>query len=189
MIETLSMTLIVIFCVLIFLAQVAGVASFVMLLLQSRKVVALQAEVVVLKNDLTTTKNELKTEIATLKTASDASKDDVIKGQFQIAELLNQTLKSNVDYLNKVAKEIVDSNFDAITKNTDDVLKLNTANSQKVFDAVVVMIQMMNGLMAALGYRPSAPAPDSGLQDPERGQNYGVPPAPNDQDGLTFARA
>lgn len=170
MIETLGTTLIVIFCVMIFMAQAAGIATFVILLSRGKRITALESE------------------LAAAKVKIDASKTEIIDGQFKLAELVATGLKANTDYLNKVAKEMVDSNFDLVTKNTDDVLKLNTSNSQKVYDALVVLIQMTNGLMTALGYRPSASAPDSGLQEPKRGPNYGQPPAPGDLDDLTFAR-
>jgi hypothetical protein len=172
MIETLSTTLIVIFCVLIFLAQAAGITSFAMLILMMRRNGVLAGEVASLKADVALAKAE------------------IVDGQFKLAELETQGLKAATEYLNKVGKEVVDSNFDAINKNTEDVLKLNTENSQKVYDALVILIQMMNGLMSAMGYRPSAPVPDSGLEDPKGGASYNKPPAQDvrQQEGLTFTR-
>ena len=120
------------------------------------------------------------------KAARDKDKAELIDGQFKLAELGTQGIKANADYLNTTSKNVIDSTFDLVTKNTDDVLKLGTENSQKVYDALVVLIQMTNGLMSALGYRPTAP--DPGLEEPRRGPNYGQPPAPTEQDGLTFTK-
>ncbi len=167
MIETLGTTLIVIFCVLIFIAQLAGAASFVMLILQGRKLksLGLKLEEAKLQHDI---------DVIQLINA----KSELIDGQFKLAELNTKGITAITEFVNKSAKEMVDSNFDAIEKNTEDVLKLNTQNSQKVYDAIVIMIQLMNGLMTALGYRPSVSVPESGLEDPKKGQNYGAPPAP-----------
>jgi len=196
----LSTTLIVIAAVLFVIVQSLGVAGFAMLLMQGRRIKELTD-----KNASLTNANEkltrgqrimgkllAKVRKSQLKSVAARATDKtelvnlMTEGQFKLAELMTTGFKANADYMNAVSKAATDSNFDLVTKNTDDVLKLNTTNSQKVYDAMVVLIQMMNGLMTALGYRPAAP--ESGLQEPKRGQNYGQPPAPEDQDGLTFAK-
>jgi predicted SnoaL-like aldol condensation-catalyzing enzyme len=205
----ISTTLIVIAAVLFVIVQGLGVASFVMLLMQGRRMKELtdknaslvgeneklkrgQRVLGKLVNKLRHT--QLKQAAARAKDKAEmvkffeAHKTEVVDGQMKMAELFTTGMKASTEYLNTVSKAITDSIFDAVNKNTEDVLKLNTENSQKVYDATVIMIQMMNGLMTAMGYRPSAPVPESGLEDPKRGQNYNKPPAPVDEDGLTYAK-
>lgn len=204
-----STTLIVIAAVLFVIVQGLGVASFVMLLTQGRRMkeltdknAALAGENDKLKRGQRVLgklvgklrKTQLKqaasraTDKAELVKFIEAHKTELVEGQMKTAELLTTGLKASTEYLNTVAKAVTDSTFDCVNKNTEDVLKLNTENSQKVYDAMVILIQMMNGLMTAMGYRPTAPVPESGLEDPKKGQNYNKPPAPNDEDGLTYAK-
>jgi hypothetical protein len=196
MIETLATTLIVIFCVLIFLAQSAGIASFFFLLSQNRKLAAANAQLLAdaVQRDANHKKVEdLFKELVELtskgvnahaavtdqqKKIEDSLKE-VVNGQFQLANLTTEGIKATTEYVGKTSKAMTDSVFDLIEKNTDDVLKLNTENAQKVYDSLYVNIQMMNSLMSAMGYRPTGPV-EPGLQDPKRGQNYSAPPAPSE---------
>jgi regulator of replication initiation timing len=186
-----STTLIVIASVLFVIAQGLGVVSFVMLLLQNRRLkeitdknVAMTAENEKLRRSQRLTAKILKR----IRQKQKADKVEVVDGQMKMAELLTAGMKAMTDYMNASAKASTDSIFDVVNKNTEDVLRLNTENSQKVYDAMIVLIQMTNGLMTAMGYRPSAPVPESGLEDPKAGQSYNKPPAPVSQDGLTYAK-
>lgn len=203
----ISTTLIVIVAILVVAGQAAGIASFILLILQGRRMkeladsdvllkaatVAHDKKIALLSRRMKVTREEQHKRFRRL--AKDKSEDkdhveklktEVVEGQFKLAELLTTGLKANTEYLSNVAKSMTDSTFDVVNKNTDDVLKLSTENSQKVYDALVVLIQMTNGLMTALGYRPTAP--DPGLEDPKKGPSYNKPPAPEEQDGLTYAR-
>ena len=204
-----STTLIVIAAVLFVIVQGLGVASFVMLLMQGRRQKELAEKNAALASEneklrrgqrvlgkLVTKlrKTQVKdmaaraTDKAELVKFIESHKAEIIDGQMKMAELFTTGTKASTEYLNTVAKSVTDSIFDAVNKNTEDVLKLDTENSQKVYDAMIVLIQMMNGLMTAMGYRPTAPAPESGLEEPKKGQNYNKPPAPVNEDGLTYAK-
>ncbi len=170
--ETLS----ILTLVFSFLGLLTTVAVVVALVFQGRKLRDMGKQVRRVKL--------LEKALADEKAGRDKDKAELIDGQFKLAELVTQGIKANAEYLNTMSKSVIDSTFDIVTKNTDDVLKLGTENSQKVYDALMVLIQMTNGLMSALGYRPTAP--DPGLSEPR--QNYGQPPAPTEQDGLTFTK-
>lgn len=195
MTETLGTTLIVIFCVLIFFSQLAGIGTLIFLFIQNRKLNTINNQLVAAfdqrqalakkiddssKEAITEISNKLNTSLerrqVLVKKIEESSKE-VIAGQFQLADLTTKGIAAITEYLNKSSQAMTDSLFDAINKNTEDILKLNTENSQKVYDSLFVNIQMMNSLMSALGYRPTAPV-EPGLQDPKRGQNYSAPPAP-----------
>lgn len=122
--------------------------------------------------------------------AAEESKKEIIEGQFKLAELNNKSMQAQIEFFGKSSKEIIDSQFDVVQKNADDIIKLTTENSQRVYDALVILIQMTNRFMSMMGYTPSAPVPESGLEEPKRGQNYAQPPAQDEsnQGGLTFTK-
>ena len=168
--ETLGI-LIVVFSILGFLTTAGGI---VLLVMQGRKLEKLERQSRRIR--------VLEKALAEEKATREKDKTEVIEGQFKLAELVTQGMKANAEYLNTISKGVIDSTFDVVNKNAEDILKLSTENSQKVYDATVVMIQMMNGLMSAMGYRPSAPtSEDTGSPR----QTYGQPPV---EEGLTFTK-
>jgi len=168
--ETLGI-LIVVFSILGFLTTAGGI---VLLVMQGRKLEKLERQGRRIR--------VLEKALAEEKAAREKDKGELIDGQFKLADLVTQGMKSNAEYLNTVSKGVIDSTFDVVNKNAEDILKLSTENSQKVYDATVVMIQMMNGLMSAMGYRPTAPTPED-MGSPR--QTYGQPPP---EEGLTFTK-
>lgn len=165
MIETLSTVMIVIFFILVVVGSISATVGAVLLWRLTKKVEAQTA-------------------------AQEARHKEIVDGQFNLAEILKQAFQGSAEFQGKAFKDILDTTLDAIEKNADDVLKLNTENSQKLYDAVFVLIQMMNGYLTQMGYRPAPPPVDGGLEDPKKGQNYNAPPAQdvNRQDGLTFKK-
>lgn len=127
---------------------------------------------------------------ATSALAAEFARKEIIQGQMNIAEIISQASKGLADFQNEMGQKIIDSQYDVVEKNTEDILKVSRDNSQKVYDAVFVLIQMMNGYLTQAGYQPPAPSPDAGLEDPKKGSNYYAPPAQDvgRQEGLTFNR-
>lgn len=69
--------------------------------------------------------------------------------------------------LNDGLVQLADLTVQTSKTSTDDVLKLDTENSQKIYDAQVLQIQMLNRLLTGLGYSPPSPE-ESGIQPSPR---------------------
>lgn len=110
--------------------------------------------------------------------------EDGFKGHVEASKSLLQFMKDGFDGNVELAKQQVE----ASAKHAESVMKLDTDNCQKLYDTLVVSVQMMNLILQGLGYQPRNPDDNSGLKDVPDGSNYNRPPAPKDESGLTYAR-
>jgi len=139
--EFLTVTLAVLFCIIILIACVAAVVSAVMLFQMSSFLLKLADAI----NDLR----------AAIKQGFDAqveSQEAVVEGNVQISN----------------------------------------HNAKVLMDTQVTLAQMLELILKGLGYTPRLETPDivsSGLKDlEEQKSDYGRPPAPQKQEGLTFPK-
>lgn len=92
-----------------------------------------------------------------------------------------------LDYLKGALVDGFQTLQDSTKADADAILKVDTDNSQKIYDSLVLAVRMLNLVLEGLGYRPRGPD-ETGLTDPEAGGNHGSPPAPREEEGLTYQR-
>lgn len=73
-----------------------------------------------------------------------------------------------IQSLSDSMKDLAELTVATAKTNTDDVLKLDTENSQKIYDAQVLQIQMLNRLLQGLGYSPPPMPEDDGIKPSPR---------------------
>jgi hypothetical protein len=96
------------------------------------------------------------TQLASILQKIEEMNAEITEGQSKLAELLGESYKSNIDYLNKSNKQIIDSVFDCVKTNTDDGIRLQTENSQRIYNSQVLTVKMVQRALIALGVGPTA---------------------------------
>jgi len=99
------------------------------------------------------------------------------------------TLAKAIDDLRNAIKESFDVQAEGQKAVAESNVKISNHNSQVLMDTLVTLIQMQELVLKGLGYAPQVEK-DSGLKDLEEAApgNYNKPPAPTQQEGLSFPK-